>query len=99
MSQRKPMSTNAIPRQELDARTDDSHRIGIDACGLAHYFDAHLSTVWTVTALGDIAHTRHLDSLSAWVEFVDADRGWQTCHYSDSGLVDTLADSLRREAV
>lgn len=93
------MSTNDTLRQELDARTDDSHRIGIDACGLAHYFDVHLGVVWTVTALGDIANTTHVDALSTWVQFVDADRGWQTCRFSNRSLVEDIHDGFRQEAV
>lgn len=93
------MQTNDIARQELDARTDDPHRIGIDACGLAHYFDAQLSTVWTITALGDVAHVIEVDALSEWVEFVRDDRGWQCCTYSEQSLADVLADALTQEAV
>lgn len=89
------MSTNDIPRQELDARTDDSHRIGIDACGLAHYFDAQLGVVWTTTALGDIAHVFAVESLDEWHAFVADDRGWQTHSVAERSLAEDIAAAFR----
>jgi len=92
------MSTIDIPRQELDARTDDSHRIGIDACGLAHYFDAQLGVVWTTTALDDVAHVIAVDSLDEWHAFVADDRGWQCHAVAQQSLAETLARATQ-EAV
>lgn len=89
------MSTNDIARQELDARTDASHRIGIDTCGLAHYHDAVLGVVWTTTALGDIAHVFDVDSLDEWHAFVADDRGWQTHSVAQQSLAETIAAGFR----
>jgi len=92
------MKSNDPTREELIARTDASHRIGIDTCGLTHYHDAVLGATWTTTLFGDITHVTDAD-LSEWVAFVDADRGWQTCTYTERSLADDLADALAQEAV
>jgi hypothetical protein len=75
----------------LEERTDASHRIGIDACGLAHYFDAQLGVVWTTTALNDVAHVLTVDSLDEWHAFVADDRGWQTHSVAQCSLAETIA--------
>jgi hypothetical protein len=92
------MTTNIATREELIARTDASHRIGIDTCGLTHYHDAVLDVAWTTTVFGDIAHVADAD-LSEWVDFVDADRGWQTCTYTEQSLAEQITDALAQEAV
>jgi len=83
----------------IQERTDASHRIGIDACGLAHYFDAQLGVVWTTTALDDVAHVIPVDSLDEWHAFVDADRGWQCHAVAQQSLAESLADALTQEAL
>jgi len=92
------MSNTNPTREELIARTDASHRIGIDTCGLAHYHDAVLGVTWTTTVFGDIAHVTDA-TLSEWVDFVRADRGWQTCTYTDQSLAEQITDALAQEAV
>jgi len=92
------MSNTNPTREELIARTDASHRIGIDTCGLTHYYDCVLGVVWTTTVFGDITHVARVD-LPKWADFVDADRGWQTCSYTEQSLADDLAAALAQEAV
>ena len=88
------MIKSTIERDELIARTDNSHRIGIDTCGLAHYYDPLLNVAWTTTVFGNITHTAHVEDLGVWVDFVATDRGWADCAYTTDSLGDQLAAAL-----
>jgi hypothetical protein len=87
------MSTIDIPRQELDARTDERHRLGTDAADRDHYVDQQLSAIWVVDG-DDIVHVEETTAVGAWVDHVGDDCGWLDCHYSDGTLVESLAVAL-----
>lgn len=89
------MTDNEPSREELNARTDDRHRLGTDAKGRDHYVDAHLGVVW-VTADDSIEHIEQTSDVSGWVAYTRERVGWQDCRYSDESIVEWLDQELAR---
>ena len=81
------MSTNTISAEELSARTDDRHALGIDAKARRHYADPILGAVW-VTVNDQIAHVER------WVSYTAEHVGWEDCRYSTKSTAEWLADNL-----
>jgi hypothetical protein len=87
------MTEDDVSRQELDARTDESHRIGTDLQGRHHYLSTNLTRIWVVDD-GEIVHVEATSRVSAWVDHIRAEVGWQDCNYSGESLAEALASAF-----
>ena len=87
------MSSNSISAEELSARTDDRHSLGIDAKARQHYVDPLLGAVW-VTVDDQIAHVEETKDVERWVTYTAEHVGWEDCRYSTKSTAKWLADAL-----
>ena len=94
------MSSNTISAEELSARTDDRHSLGIDAKARQHYADPILGAVW-VTVDDQIAHVEQTQNVERWVTYTAEHVGWEDCRYSTKStakwLANIFADSTAEE--
>lgn len=74
--------------------------VGIDHDGAEHRFDQYHDRVYVLGPDGELEHVEELQpgELSAWVDYVADQRGWQECRFGVddpfSGLVRALAARL-----
>ena len=87
------MSSNTISAEELSARTDDRHSLGIDAKARHHYADPILGAVW-VTVDDQIAHVEQTEDIERWVNYTAEHVGWEDCRYSIQSTAEWLVDIL-----
>lgn len=91
------MSSNTIRAEELSARTDDRHVLGIDTKARHHYADPILGAVW-VTVDDQIAHIERTDNVEQWVAYTAEHVGWDECRYSTKSTAEWLAEILTTTA-
>lgn len=72
-------------RDALEA-LDRPHTVGTDATGAVHHHSAYDDRVVVVAADGSIERTIDLADrrLSAWIGYVDAERGWADLQYRET---------------
>ena len=87
------MSSNTISAEELSARTDSWHRLGIDAKARRHYADPLLGAVW-VTVDDQIAHVEETQDVERWVAYTAEHVGWTDCRYSTKSTAEWLTDNI-----
>ena len=75
---------------------DRPQTLGTDATGAVHHHSAYDDRVVVVTESGDIETTFDLSDrrLSAYLAFVDDQRGWANLNYAES-FGDILKEALR----
>lgn len=73
----------------------DALCLGVDEAGSTHYFSRIADTVVVVGTDGALEQRQELGDrpLSAWIDYVEAERGWTDLRYADS-LGDLIADAL-----
>ena len=86
------MTDYETPRLQTVARKP---AIGVDDTGAMHRFDTVERTIYVVTE-GKIEHIEPLEGrqLSAWVDYVNTERGWRDLRYTDESFAAQLATVL-----
>ena len=79
---------------QLFARTNTYHHLGIDSKNRHHYADPLLGAVW-VTIDDEIAHIESTKAIEQWVTYTSEYVGWSTCNYSTQSLAEWLATALQ----
>jgi hypothetical protein len=87
------MHASEPTRQEVNARTDRRHRLGIDADGDVHYQDAVLGAIWIVRD-GELVHIETDHTVEEWISRIETQCGWDDLEYSTKPTSEWLTDAL-----
>lgn len=73
----------------------DTLPLGVDEAGSTHYFSRIADTIVVVDVDGTVEQRQDIGDrpLSEWIDYVEAERGWEDLRYADS-LGDLIADGL-----